>query len=470
MKRNTISPTRAENYAEWYQQVVDAAELAENSPVRGCMVIKPWGHALWENMQRELDDMFKETGHRNAYFPLLIPKSLLEKEAEHVDGFAKECAVVTHHRLIHAADGSLIPDPAAELEEPLIIRPTSETIVGVMFAKWIQSYRDLPLLINQWANVVRWEMRTRLFLRTSEFLWQEGHTAHETESEAREEATRMLDIYTRFVEDYLAIPVIRGVNSDSERFPGAIDTYAIEAMMGDCKALQAGTSHFLGQNFAKAAGIEFQGRERGSRQFAWTTSWGASTRLIGALIMVHGDDDGIVLPPRIAPAQVVILPVHRSEDARVLVDEYVDVVASRLRSMRFADRKIRVEIDRRELRGGQKQWEWIKKGVPIRLEIGLRDKESASVTLSRRDRESSGKMSVSFADLPETVMSLFDEIQHGCFERARQLFGRYKDNEHGQIFPRDSWRRMRRDCNIAFVRHQRTGGRSRLPAQPRQRI
>ena len=421
MKRNAISPTRAENYAEWYQQVVDAAELAENSPVRGCMVIKPWGHALWENMQRELDDMFKETGHRNAYFPLLIPKSLLEKEAEHVDGFAKECAVVTHHRLIHAADGSLIPDPAAELEEPLIIRPTSETIVGVMFAKWIQSYRDLPLLINQWANVVRWEMRTRLFLRTSEFLWQEGHTAHETESEAREEATRMLDIYTRFVEDYLAIPVIRGVKSDSERFPGAIDTYAIEAMMGDCKALQAGTSHFLGQNFAKAAGIEFQGRERGSRQFAWTTSWGASTRLIGALIMVHGDDDGIVLPPRIAPAQGVILPVHRSEDARVLVDEYVDVVASRLRSMRFADRKIRVEIDRRELRGGQKQWEWIKKGVPIRLEIGLRDKESASVTLSRRDRESSGKMSVSFADLPETVMSLFDEIQHGCFERARQF-------------------------------------------------
>ena len=421
MKRNAISPTRAENYAEWYQQVVDAAELAENSPVRGCMVIKPWGHALWENMQRELDDMFKETGHRNAYFPLLIPKSLLEKEAEHVDGFAKECAVVTHHRLIHAADGSLIPDPAAALEEPLIIRPTSETIVGVMFAKWIQSYRDLPLLINQWANVVRWEMRTRLFLRTSEFLWQEGHTAHETESEAREEATRMLDIYTRFVEDYLAIPVIRGVKSDSERFPGAIDTYAIEAMMGDCKALQAGTSHFLGQNFAKAAGIEFQGRERGSRQFAWTTSWGASTRLIGALIMVHGDDDGIVLPPRIAPAQVVILPVHRSEDARVLVDEYVDVVASRLRSMRFADRKIRVEIDRRELRGGQKQWEWIKKGVPIRLEIGLRDKESASVTLSRRDRESSGKMSVSFADLPETVMSLFDEIQHGCFERARQF-------------------------------------------------
>ena len=421
MKRNAISPTRAENYAEWYQQVVDAAELAENSPVRGCMVIRPWGHALWENMQRELDDMFKATGHRNAYFPLLIPMSLLEKEAEHVDGFAKECAVVTHHRLIPSADGSLIPDPAAELEEPLIIRPTSETIVGVMFAKWIQSYRDLPLLINQWANVFRWEMRTRLFLRTSEFLWQEGHTAHETESEAREEATRMLDIYTHFVEDYLAIPVIRGVKSDSERFPGAIDTYAIEAMMGDCKALQAGTSHFLGQNFAKAAGIEFQGRERGSRQFAWTTSWGASTRLIGALIMVHGDDDGIVLPPRIAPAQVVILPIHRSDDARASVDDYVDLVANQLRSMHFADRRVRVEIDRRESRGGQKQWEWIKKGVPIRLEIGLRDRESGSVTLSRRDRDASEKISVLLADLPETVMSLFDEIQRGCFERARRF-------------------------------------------------
>jgi prolyl-tRNA synthetase len=421
MKRNAISPTRAENYAEWYQQVVDAAELAENSPVRGCMVIKPWGLALWENMQRELDDMFKATGHRNAYFPLLIPKSLLEKEAEHVDGFAKECAVVTHHRLIHSADGSLIPDPAAELEEPLVIRPTSETIVGVMFAKWIQSYRDLPLLINQWANVFRWEMRTRLFLRTSEFLWQEGHTAHETESEAREEATRMLDIYTRFVEDYLAIPVIQGVKSDSERFPGAVDTYSIEAMMGDCKALQAGTSHFLGQNFAKAAGIEFQGRERGSRQFAWTTSWGASTRLIGALIMVHGDDDGVVLPPRIAPAQVVILPIHRSEDTRASVDEYVDLVASQLRSMHFADRRVRVEIDRRESRGGQKQWEWIKKGVPIRLEIGLRDRESGSVTLSRRDRDSSEKMAVSLADLPETVMALFEEIQRGCFERARRF-------------------------------------------------
>ncbi|MFK4444760.1 prolyl-tRNA synthetase [Caballeronia udeis] len=423
MKRNAISPTRAENYAEWYQQVIDAADLAENSPVRGCMVIKPWGYALWENMQRELDDMFKATGHRNAYFPLLIPMSLLEKEAEHVDGFAKECAVVTHHRLIHSADGTLIPDPSAELEESLVIRPTSETIVGVMFAKWIQSYRDLPLLINQWANVFRWEMRTRLFLRTSEFLWQEGHTAHETESEAREEATRMLDIYTRFVEDCLAIPVIQGAKSDSERFPGAIDTYTIEAMMGDCKALQAGTSHFLGQNFAKAAGIEFQGREPGSRQFAWTTSWGASTRLIGALIMVHGDDDGLVLPPNIAPAQVVILPIHRSEDINVKteVDGYVDLVASQLRAMHFGGRRVRVEIDRRESRGGQKQWEWIKKGVPVRIEIGLRDRERGSVTLSRRDRDASEKISVLLADIPETVTSLFDEIQRGCLERARQF-------------------------------------------------
>jgi prolyl-tRNA synthetase len=421
LKRNAISPTRAENYAQWYQQVVDAADLAENSPVRGCMVIKPWGYALWENMQRELDDMFKETGHRNAYFPLLIPKSLLEKEAEHVDGFAKECAVVTHHRLIHSTDGALIPDPAAELDEPLIIRPTSETVVGVMFAKWIQSYRDLPLLINQWANVFRWEMRTRLFLRTSEFLWQEGHAAHETESEAREEATRMLDVYKRFVEDYLAIPVIRGVKSDSERFPGAIDTYAIEAMMGDRKALQAGTSHFLGQNFAKAAGIEFQGREHGGRQFAWTTSWGASTRLIGALIMVHGDDDGIVLPPRIAPTQVVILPIHRSDDAKALVDDYADRVASALRSRYFAGTKVRIEIDRRESRGGRKQWEWVKKGVPLRIEMGVRDIENGCVTLSRRDCDSSGKMSIPLADLPETVTSMLDEIQRGCFEQALQF-------------------------------------------------
>ncbi|MFP4377378.1 MAG: aminoacyl--tRNA ligase-related protein, partial [Spirochaetales bacterium] len=311
-----ITPTRGEDFAEWYQEVIKNARMAENSPVRGCMVILPWGYELWENIKQTLDSQFKATGHRNAYFPLFIPLSYLEKEAEHVEGFAKECAVVTHHRLEQGPDGGLVP--AGELQEPLIVRPTSETIIGATFANWVQSYRDLPLLINQWANVVRWEMRTRLFLRTAEFLWQEGHTAHETKQDAQEETLRILELYRRFAHEYMAIPVIAGEKSESERFPGAVATYSIEAMMQDKKALQAGTSHFLGQNFSKASGIQYQSRE-GQLEYAWTTSWGVSTRLIGALIMTHGDDDGMIMPPRIAPAHIALLPIIRKEEDRAQV-------------------------------------------------------------------------------------------------------------------------------------------------------
>jgi len=416
---NAISPTRNEDYAEWYQQVIKAADLAENSPVRGCMVIKPWGYALWENIQRELDVLFKATGHKNAYFPLFIPKSFLEKEAEHVEGFAKECAVVTHHRLVQSADGTLIPDPEALLDEPLIVRPTSETIIGATFAKWVQSYRDLPLLINQWANVVRWELRTRMFLRTTEFLWQEGHTAHETAEEAQEETRRMLDVYAHFAEHFMAMPVVRGMKSAAERFPGAVDTYSIEAMMQDRKALQAGTSHFLGQNFAHASGIKFQSRE-GTEEFAWTTSWGMSTRMIGGLIMTHSDDDGLIVPPRVAPAHVVILPIIRSEETRGQVLEYVNQVAAELRSRSYEGRPVLVEVDNRDTRGGNKQWEWIKKGVPVRLEIGPRDAERGTVSFARRDR-SGEKMDVPRAELPDRLVAVLGEMQEGLFERAKSF-------------------------------------------------
>src|SRR5690606_13909614 len=370
--RTAITPTREENYAEWYQQVIRAADLAEPSPVRGSMVIKPWGYSLWENMQRALDDMFKATGHQNAYFPLFIPLSFLQKEAAHVEGFAKECAVVTHHRLEAGPDGALVP--SGELEEPLIVRPTSETIIGDAFARWVQSYRDLPLLINQWANVVRWEMRTRMFLRTAEFLWQEGHTAHATREEALEETRRMLDVYATFAEQWMAMPVIKGEKTAGERFPGAEQTWCIEAMMQDRKALQAGTSHFLGQNFAKASGIQFLDQQ-GQHQYAWTTSWGSSTRLIGGLLMTHSDDDGFVLPPRLAPALVVMRPIGRREEERPRVLEYCHAVAAELRAQRYAENPIRVIVDERDERGGEKLWHWIKKGVPLRLEIGPRDIE-----------------------------------------------------------------------------------------------
>src|SRR5262245_28428169 len=340
--KNAISPTREEDYPEWYQQVVRAADMAEMSPVRGCMVIKPWGYAVWENIQRSLDRMFKDTGHQNAYFPLFIPLSYLEKEAEHVEGFAKECAVVTHHRLEAGPDGGLVP--TGKLEEPLVVRPTSETIIGAMYAKWVQSYRDLPILINQWANVVRWELRTRMFLRTTEFLWQEGHTAHATDIEAMEEMLKILHLYADFAENWMAMPVIKGEKTAGERFPGAVRTYSIEAMMQDRKALQAGTSHFLGQNFAKAQEIKFQD-QNGREVFAWTTSWGVSTRLVGGLIMTHSDDDGLVLPPRLAPVHVVILPIYRNDEEKKLVLEFADRVKREVSAQQYDDRPIQVKID-----------------------------------------------------------------------------------------------------------------------------
>ncbi len=412
-----IKPTRAQDYAEWYQQVVRAADLAETSAVRGCMVIKPWGYALWERFQAELDAMFKATGHKNAYFPLFIPKSFLEKEAEHVEGFAKECAVVTHHRLIAGEGGGLVPDPKAKLEEPLIVRPTSETIIGASFAQWVQSYRDLPLLINQWANVVRWEMRTRLFLRTAEFLWQEGHTAHATKEEAEEETRKMLEVYATFASDFMAMPVHKGPKTASERFPGAVETYSIEAMMQDRKALQAGTSHFLGQNFAKASGIRFQTKNE-TEELAWTTSWGVSTRLVGGLVMTHADDDGMVIPPRLAPAHAVILPVLRGDDTRASVMEFIQGLVAELKAVRYHGRPIEIEIDARDIRGGEKSWEWIKKGVPLRIEVGPRDVEQGSVVVSRRDRGPRDKTPMPRVELVANIATILDDMQAGLLTKA----------------------------------------------------
>lgn len=414
---NAISPRRDEDFPEWYQQVIKAADLAENSEVRGCMVIKPWGYSLWERMQQVLDGMFKATGHKNAYFPLFIPLGHLEKEAEHVEGFAKECAVVTHHRLEHR-DGKLVP--AGELTEPLVVRPTSETIIGAAYARWVKSYRDLPVLINQWANVVRWEMRPRLFLRTAEFLWQEGHTAHETEAEAMEETERMLHVYETFARDYLAIPVLVGEKSESERFPGAVKTLCIEAMVQDRKAIQAGTSHFLGQNFAKASGIQFQSRE-GRLEHAWTTSWGVSTRLIGTLIMAHADDDGLVLPPMIAPAHVAILPITPKEETRAAVLEAADRLAQKLRQMQWRGAPVSVEVDRRDLGGGVRAWDWIKKGVPVRIEIGPRDLENGTVALSRRDEPHKAKNFPAIDAVPEILPGILDSIQDGLLARATKF-------------------------------------------------
>lgn len=426
-----ISPTRAEDYPEWYQQVVRAADMAENSPVRGCMIIKPWGYALWENMQRVLDRMFKVTGHKNAYFPLFIPKSFLEREAKHVEGFAKECAIVTHHRLIAGPDGGLVVDPTAELDEPLVVRPTSETIIGEAFAGWVKSYRDLPLLINQWANVVRWELRTRLFLRTTEFLWQEGHTAHATEAEAVEETLKMLDVYADFSENTMAVPVLKGRKTEAERFPGAVETYSIEAMMQDRKALQAGTSHFLGQNFAHACGIKFQSKEE-QEEFAWTTSWGVSTRLVGALIMTHADDDGMVLPPKLAPTHVVILPIFRDDETRAKVLPFVEKLAAELRAQRYAGREVEVEIDGRDLRGGEKNWGWVKKGVPLRVEVGPRDVEAGTVIYGRRDEPVKDKHSVTAVEFAEQVVSLLAGIQETLFARALK----HREDHSRRI---DSW-------------------------------
>ena len=416
--KTAITPRREEDFPEWYQQVIRAAELAEPSDVRGCMVIRPWGYGIWENMQHQLDAMFRATGHRNAYFPLFIPLSYFAKEAEHVEGFAKECAVVTHSRLEVGADGKM--KPASPLTEPLVVRPTSETIIGASYAKWVQSYRDLPVLINQWANVVRWEMRPRLFLRTTEFLWQEGHTVHETEAEARAETQQMLHVYETFVRDHCAIPVFAGEKSESERFPGAVQTLAIEAMVQDRKAIQAGTSHFLGQNFSRASGIQFQNHE-GKQEFGWTTSWGMSTRMVGTVIMAHGDDDGVVLPPRVAPTQVVILPITTKEETRAKVLEACDKLARALREKVYVDLPIDVEVDQRDLGGGVKNWEWIKKGVPLRVELGPRDLESNSVAVSRRDQPVKSKESMSIQEFVARASEILASIQQNLYQRAKNF-------------------------------------------------
>lgn len=401
-----------ENYSQWYQDLVVKADLAENSAVRGCMVIKPYGYAIWEKMQRILDNKFKETGHHNAYFPLLIPKSFLSREADHVEGFAKECAVVTHYRLKNDPEGSgVIVDPAARLEEELIIRPTSETIIWNTYKNWIQSYRDLPLLINQWANVMRWEMRTRLFLRTAEFLWQEGHTAHATREEAEVEARKMQNVYADFAENYMAMPVIKGVKTESERFAGAVDTYTIEAMMQDGKALQAGTSHFLGQNFGKAFDVTFIDKE-GKTDYAWATSWGVSTRLIGALIMSHSDNNGLVLPPHLAPIQVVIVPIYRSAGQLAQISEKVDKIIAGLKAS-----GISVKYDDRDTKKpGWKFAEYELKGVPVRLAMGGRDLENNTIEVMRRDTLE--KETVTCEGIEAHVKNLLEEIQRNIFRKA----------------------------------------------------
>ncbi len=417
-KKTAIEPTREENYSEWYQQVIKAADLAENSDVRGCMVIKPWGYAIWENIQRILDTMFRETGHKNAYFPIFIPKSYFEKEAEHVEGFAKECAIVTHSRLEDDGNGGL--KVAGELTEPYIVRPTSETIIGASFAKWVNSYRDLPLLINQWANIVRWEMRTRLFLRTAEFLWQEGHTVHESYDDAMVETKKMLDVYSDFAERYLALPVIKGEKTDSERFPGAVSTYCIESMMQDKKALQSGTSHFLGQNFAKSSGIKFQNRA-GEIEHAWTTSWGVSTRLIGALIMAHSDDNGLVLPPKVAPAHVALIPIYRNEEEKAAVLEYAQKIEMQLKGLYFEDIKIYTEFDDRDLTSSERNWYWIKKGIPLRIEIGPRDVSGNSVMVARRDKDGRDKESVAIDELTNYVINTLSDMQENILRNALEF-------------------------------------------------
>ena len=413
--KTAITPTRAEDYAAWYQQVVRAADMAEMSGVRGCMVIKAWGYGAWELMQRDLDRRFKETGHDNYYFPLFIPLSYFQKEAEHVDGFAKEMAVVTHHRLT-MKDGKLVPD--GELEEPLVIRPTSETVIGEAMAKWIKSYRDLPLLLNQWANVVRWEMRPRILLRTAEFLWQEGHTAHESVDCAMKETRKMQEVYREFVEDVLAVPVIAGEKPPHERFPGAVNTFTIEAMMQDGRALQAGTSHYLGQNFSKSIGIQFQTRE-GVLDHAYTTSWGVSTRLLGALVMAHADDDGMRMPPRVAPWQIVIAPIARDESDRAKVMAYCESLKTELQSKVFAGQNLRVKFDTRDIAGADKKWEWIKKGAPLLLEIGPRDVDGGKVCVIRRDILAEGKRFLTRDEFLAMVVDELTAIQTNLFDQAR---------------------------------------------------
>ena len=403
---------REENYSQWYNDLVVKADLAENSAVRGCMVIKPYGYAIWEKIQRQLDDMFKETGHVNAYFPLLIPKSFLSREADHVEGFAKECAVVTHYRLKNSEEGKgVVVDPEARLEEELIIRPTSETIIWNTYKNWIQSYRDLPILCNQWANVMRWEMRTRLFLRTAEFLWQEGHTAHATEEEALEEARKMLDVYAEFAEKYMAVPVVKGIKSANERFAGAVETFCIEAMMQDGKALQAGTSHFLGQNFAKAFDVQFVTKEN-KLDYVWATSWGVSTRLMGALIMAHSDNNGLVLPPALAPFQVVIVPIYKGDDQLAMINEKADALVHELKAL-----GVSVKYDNADnKKPGWKFAEYELKGVPVRVTLGARDLENGMVEIMRRDKLE--KSSVAYDGVAGYIKDLLVDIQSNIFQKA----------------------------------------------------
>ena len=414
-------PKRSEDYSLWYNELVKRADLAENSPVRGCMVIKPYGYSIWEKMQAELDRMFKETGHSNAYFPLFIPKSFLSKEASHVEGFAKECAVVTHYRLKNAEDGSgVIVDPEAKLEEELIVRPTSETVIWSTYKNWIQSYRDLPLLVNQWANVVRWEMRTRLFLRTTEFLWQEGHTAHATSDEAMAETVQMMNIYAQFSEEFMALPVVKGKKTESERFAGADETLCIEALMQDGKALQAGTSHFLGQNFAKAFEVKFATKE-GGLEYVWGTSWGVSTRLMGALIMAHSDDNGLVLPPKLAPFQVVIVPIYRGEEELAMISVKVKEIMAELRKA-----GISVKYDDRDTqKPGWKFAEYELKGVPVRIALGPRDLENKTLEIARRDTLTKESFQWEEMSIAQKIGGLLDEIQEGIYQKA---FDFRKDN------------------------------------------
>jgi prolyl-tRNA synthetase len=420
--RHALSVKRTDDFAQWYQEVVSAADLAEESGVRGCMVIKPWGYGIWERIQRLMDQRIKAAGVENCYFPIFIPLANFEREASHVEGFAKEMAVVTHHRLIADGKGKLIPDPDAKLEEPLVVRPTSETIIGDAMARWIQSWRDLPMLTNQWANVVRWEMRTRMFLRTSEFLWQEGHTAHEDRADAKRETMRALEMYRACAEDDLAIPVVVGEKPENERFPGAEETWSIEAMMQDGKALQAGTSHYLGTNFAEAAGIRYQDRE-GAQQFCHTTSWGVSTRLIGGVIMTHGDDDGLRVPPAIAPWQIVILPMLREDDGDAALLDYCEDLRIVLARENALGEPVRVLLDRKAGKASAKRWDWVRKGAPIIIEVGPRDMAEGKVAVLRRDRlwAQSGKPNFAFTprgDFTAQCAALLSEIQQGMFDEA----------------------------------------------------
>ncbi|WP_404334245.1 proline--tRNA ligase [Sphingomonas sp. MMS12-HWE2-04] len=423
MIKHALSVTREADFAAWYQAVIAEADMAEESGVRGCMVIRPWGYGIWERIQRLLDDRIKATGHENCYFPLFIPLSYFEKEAEHVDGFAKEMAVVTHHRLIQK-DGKLVPDPEAKLEEPLVVRPTSETVIGTAFSRWVQSWRDLPVLINQWANVVRWEMRTRMFLRTTEFLWQEGHTAHASVEEAREETMNILELYRSFAEDCLAMPVVAGEKPENERFPGAVSTYSIEAMMQDGKALQAGTSHFLGTTFSQAQNIRFQ-NAAGELELAQTTSWGVSTRMIGGVIMVHGDDDGLRVPPRIAPWQIVIVPMLRDQPEDAAIVDYCKALQADLARLSALGEPVRALLDLKPAKAATKRWGWVKKGAPIVIEVGGRDVAGGNVSVIRRDRlyREDGKLDsavVARADFAGEAAAMLEDIQASLHSQARE--------------------------------------------------